>query len=264
MREEASDVYRKAIIATRKEFDAEIALAQLRALLSYLQGRARLYASLARDVNVLVNELESQAEDLRKGHYGQPRLALSVEVFETLHEPKERIWDRVYEYLFVRSGRYLRTFERSMLAASIAVQLKPEVGPDGRISRKPVDKIVSDLRDALLKLGREKLSPGIYGDRANAGLDLRSALEIEARLQLANADVPPLGVSASQIEDYFTKKFHALAQITGIMGRVDLDTWQSRGDGVPVDKLRYLAQGLGTSDAFVEKLNQFWRPEADT
>src|SRR5207302_1497051 len=137
------EYYRAVALAARKVFDAEIALGQLRELLAYLQSRGRQYAALARHMNALVNDLERQAEDLRKGQSGEARLALSVEVFETLEEPRTRIWDRVYRALYLDEGRYLSTFDRSTLAKCIADQLKPEVRADGVVEAKPTEKIVA-------------------------------------------------------------------------------------------------------------------------
>lgn len=245
VRDEAQDNYRSVATAARKLFDAEINLGQLRELLVYLQGRARQYAALAGHMNTLVADLERQAEELRQGQTGEARLALSVEVFETLEEPKQRLWDRVYRHLYVDEGRYLSTFDRSILARCIAEQLKPQIRADGLVEAKPTETIVSDLRKALVDLGENRLRVAIFGDAADQGLDLWRGLDLEARLVLTQGESEGQRLRADEIEMYRAKKFKALAQISGILGRVDTDTFQARNDGVTVGKSRYLVHGFG-------------------
>src|SRR6185295_11114550 len=162
--EEAQEGYRGVAMAARKLFDAEIQLRQLRALNDYLRRRARQYARLATQMDSLVQDLEREAERLRAGQADAvPGLALHVEVFETLDEPRRRIWDRVYHDLYVDGGRYLATFDRETLAQTISQELKPTVRPDGTVVEKTVNQTVSDLRRALLGLGHERLRGAIFG-----------------------------------------------------------------------------------------------------
>jgi hypothetical protein len=245
VRDEAQEYFRSVTSAARKVFDAEIGLGQLRELLTYLQARTRQYAALARHMNTLVADLERQAEDLRHGHSGEPRLALSVEVFETLEEPKERIWDRVYRDLYVDEGRYLSTFDRSTLARCIAEQLMPQIRADGLVEAKPTEKIVSDLREALVELGEERLKGAIFGEGSDHGLDLWRGLDLEARLMLNRAKSDGRKPSDQEVETYRGRKFKSLAQVSGVLARVDADTFQARKDGVIVGKGRSLVHGLG-------------------
>jgi hypothetical protein len=54
---------------------------------------------------------------LRRGEASRvPPLALRVEVFQTLDEPRTRLWREVYDDLFLSGGRYLGTFDRQLLA----------------------------------------------------------------------------------------------------------------------------------------------------
>lgn len=257
VRDEAQEYYRSVASAARKVFDAEITLAQLRNLQTYLEARGRQYADLARRMNTLVTDLEKQAEDLRKGQGGELRLALSVEVFETLQEPKERIWDQVYRALYVEEGRYLSTFDRSELARCISDQLKPQVRPDGVVEMKSAEKTVADLRRALVELGEKRLRSAIFGDTADPGLDLWRGLELEARLMLARTREDRARIGDRQVEEYRGAKFKALSQISGVFGRVDVATWQARNDGVPVSKLRWLVHGFGKAgddSSFIKQL----------
>jgi len=249
VREEALQSYQATISAAKKLLDAEITLNQLRELLDFLHGRSRQYAALARHMNTLVGELERQAEELRKGHTRDPRLVLSVEVFETLEEPKERIWHRVFRALFVEGGRYLGTFDRTALARTIAQELKPEIHADGTVQPKPTEKIVQDLRVALVQLGKTRLSGAIFGEGSDEGLDLWRGLNLEATLMLGSESGGRAPISDRQIEDYRSRKFKALAQISGVLGRVDTDTWQARRDGVTAGKARYLVHGFGEAGA---------------
>ena len=145
-RDEAQEYFRSVASAARKTFDAEIRLRQLRALLEYLRRRSRQYARLAARMDALVQELEREAERLRRGETALvPPLALRVEVFETLDEPRRRLWDQVYRALFVDGGRYIATFDRQLLAETIARELRPVVRADGTVAEKSVDQTVSDL-----------------------------------------------------------------------------------------------------------------------
>ncbi len=258
VREEAQDYYRSIAAAARKLFDAELRLAQVRALYEYLQARGRQYARLARFINALVTKLEQSAESIRQGSGAVPRLALSVEVFETLEEPRVRIWDQVFKALFVDDGQFLTTFDRSTLARCIAEQLRPEIRVDGTTVPKSDDKLEGDLRDALVALGRQRLTPTIYGDGSARGLDVARGLDLEARLVLAKGR-PRADVAADAIEQYVDNKIRALDHLSGVMARSSAEEWAARGDGVVVDRTRHVIHGFGASGEgaptrFIERL----------
>jgi hypothetical protein len=146
-RDEAQEYYRKVASGTRKAFDATVRLRQLRSLLDYLRGRSRQYARLATRMDSLVQDMERDAERLRRGDRSvEPGYTLRVEIFETLEEPRERVWHRVYDALYIEGGRYLSTFDRKTLAETITRELEAEVRPDGSVQAKPVDRTVEDLR----------------------------------------------------------------------------------------------------------------------
>jgi hypothetical protein len=256
-RDEAQEYYRSVGAAARKVFDSEACLGQLRELLAYLQERAQQYATLAQHMNRLVNDLGQRAEELRRGQGGDPRLALSVEVFETLDEPRERIWDRVYLDLFVARGRAISTFDRATLAACIAKELKPVIREDGAVVRKTIPQTVTDLREALLKLGRERLRPTIFGESGDPGLDLRRGLRLEARLILEPGKPKGEEVPDSEIDAHAVKKFKVLAQLSGVLARLSTAEWRAAGDGTKTDQTRYLVHGFGRdadSSGFVQNL----------
>jgi len=256
-RDEAQEYYRSVASAARKVFDSEIAIGQLRELVSYLHDRARQYAALARNVNLLVNDLNLRAEELRKGQGGEPRFALSVEVFETLDEPRERMWDGVYHALFVDHGRYMSTFDRTTLASCISQQLKPVIREDGAVVPKSVQQTVTDLREALLGLGRGRLRPSIFGEAGDPGLDLQRGLRLEARLVLEPKKSKRDLLTDPEIDAYIDKKFRALSQLSGVLARVSTAEWRALGDGTKTDSTRHLMHGLGRdadSSPFVQRL----------
>jgi hypothetical protein len=260
-RDEAQEYFRNVASAARKTFDAEIRLRQLRSLLDYLQRRSRQYARLATRMDVLVQELEREAERLRRGETAfVPPLALRVEVFETLDEPRQRIWDRVYSALFVDGGRYLGTFDRQLLAETIAQELKPVLRGDGTVADKSVDQTVSDLRRALRDLGRQRMRPVIFGQVGQAGLDLVRGLELEAQLVLGRGKPAGEEVSEEEINEYQEQKFRALAQLAGTIARVNSAESKALDDGVKTNRTRQLIVGLGeaglatASEHFLERL----------
>jgi hypothetical protein len=260
-RDEAQEYFRSVASAARKTFDAEIRLRQLRALLEYLRRRSRQYARLATRMDALVQELEREAERLRRGETPLVApLALRVEVFETLDEPRQRIWDKVYHALFVDGGRYLSTFDRQLLAETIARELKPVVRADGTVAEKSIDQTVSDLRHALRDLGRERLRPAIFGQVGQPGLDLVRGLELETQLLLQPGKPPGEAVSENEINEYRDKKFRALAQIAGVLARVNSAESKALDDGVKTNRTRQLIIGLGeaglakASERFLERL----------
>lgn len=260
-RDEAQEYFRNVASAARKTFDAEIRLRQLRSLLEYLQRRSRQYARLATRMDVLVQELEREAERLRRGETAfVPPLALRVEVFETLDEPRQRIWDRVYSALFIDGGRYLATFDRQLLAENIAQELKPVVRGDGTVAEKSVDQTVSDLRRALRDLGRQRMRPTIFGQIGQPGVDLVRGLELEAQLVLGPGKQPGEEVTDDEIKEYQEKKFRALAQLAGVLARVNSAESKALDDGVKTNRTRQLIVGLdeaglaAASDQFLERL----------
>ncbi len=245
-RDEAQEYYRSVAGAAKKTLDAEVRLRQLRALLEYLERRSRQYARLATRMNSLVLDLERDAERLRRGEAAiVPTLALRVEVFETLDEPRQRIWDRVYRALFLDGGRYISTFDRQILAAAISQELKPVVRADGRVAEKSVDRTVGDLRRALTDLGRSRLEPTIFGEDGEPGLDLVRGLELEARLMLEPQKQAGDEVTSDEIDAYQEKKFRALAQIAGVLARVRIGEAKALDDGVKVNRTRQLILGFG-------------------
>ena len=258
-RDEAQEYCRGVAAAARKTFDAQIRLRQLRALHGYLLRRSRQYAGLSTRMDGLVQDLEREAERLRRGETEtSPSLALRVEVFETLDEPRQRIWDRVYRALFVDGGRYINTFDRQSLAEAIARELKPVVRADGRIVEKPTDQLVADLRRALCDLGRTRLKPTLLGDAAGRGLDLARGLELEAELMLGAAKPSGLGVTEDEIAAYREQKFRALAQLAGVLARVNSAEANALDDGVVTNHTRQLILGdMGESvgsQRFTQKL----------
>ncbi|ASF47641.1 tubulin-like doman-containing protein [Methylovulum psychrotolerans] len=258
-RDEAQEYYRAVAAAARKTFDAQIRLRQLRALQDYLLRRSRQYAGLSTRMDGLVQELEREAEKLRRGEVEiSPPLALRVEVFETLDEPRQRIWDQVYRSLFIDGGRYISTFDRQALAETIAKELKPTVNADGRITDKSTDQLVTDLRQALYELGCRRLKPQILGDGTGNGLDLARGLELEAELVLGARKRPGESVTPEEVAAYREKKFHALAQLAGILARVNSAEANALDDGVVTNHTRQLIIGdMGDSTAsarFCQKL----------
>ncbi len=243
-RDEAQEYYRSVAQAARRMFEAEVRLRQLRALREYLTERARQFARLATRMDRLVDDLEGEAERLRRGEgAAESGLSMRVEVFETLAEPRARIWDRVYHDLFIAEGRVLSTFDRNVLAKTISDQLKPELREGGRLIAKSVDKIVVDLRRSLTELGSSRLGPTILGDADQAGLDLARGLELEARLILAEGKPAGYYPDRDEIEEYEKKKFQALTQIAGVLARVSSVSAKAWDDGVVINRTRQLVVG---------------------
>ncbi len=261
VRDEAQEYFRSVATAARNTFDAEIRLRQLRSLLEYLQRRSRQYARLATRMDALVQDLERDAERLRRGEAAVVApLALRVEVFETLDEPHRRIWDRVYLALFVEGGRYMATFDRQALAETISRELKPVVRGDGTVTEKTLDQTVNDLRRALRELGAQRLRPAILGGDGQPGLDLVRGLELEGRLILQPGKPPGQEVTEDEIDEYRRKKFRALAQVAGVLARVSSTETKALDDGVKTNRTRQLIVGIGAgggtaSQRFVDELN---------
>lgn len=260
-RDEAQEYYRGVASACRKTFDAEARVRQLRALLAYLRRRSRQYARLANRMDALVQDLERDAERLRRGEHAlEPGFALRVEVFETLDEPRERIWHQVYRALYLDGGRYLSTFDRQTLAAAISQELKPVVRPDGSVAEKSVETTVADLRRTLAELGRRRLAPALLGGDGSPGLDLASGLELEARLMLEPTKKPGDEPTADELEAYRDRKFRAVEQLAGVLARVSSAESKALDDGVKLNRTRQLVIGLEgagdgrATDRFVGRL----------
>ncbi|HZF09276.1 MAG TPA: tubulin-like doman-containing protein [Thermoanaerobaculia bacterium] len=247
-RDEAQQYFRDVAAAARKTFDAEIRLRQLRALREYLKRRTRQYARLATRMDALVQDLEREAERLRRGEDALvASLALRVEVFETLDEPRRRLWDRVYRALFLDGGRYISLFDRQVLAETIARELKPVVKSDGTVVEKSVEQTVTDLLRSLLDLGRSRLAPTILGGDGQPGLDLVSGLTLEAQLVLGPGKREGKEVTEDEIDAYRDRKFRDLAQIAGVLARVSTTDAKALDDGVKSNHTRQLVVG-GAAD----------------
>ncbi|MFL6244783.1 MAG: tubulin-like doman-containing protein [Thermoanaerobaculia bacterium] len=258
IRDEAQEYFRSVANAARKMFDAEIRLRQLRGLIVYLQRRSRQYARIATRMDALVQELERDAERLRRGETAMVApLALRVEVFETLDEPRQRIWDRVYRAMFLDGGRYLSTFDRQLLAETISQELKPVVRADGTVAEKSVEQTVSDLRRSLRDLGYDRMRPSVFGQVGQPGLDLANGIELEARLVLEAGKRPGDEVTEEEIDAYRDKKFRALAQLSGVLARVSSAESAALDDGAKPNRTRQLILNLGEAGKetrFVQRL----------
>lgn len=260
-RTEAQDYYRGVAGAARRVLDAEVRIDQYRGLLDFLQERSRQFSRLATRTDNLVTELEREAERLRQGDSAEvPPLALRVEVFETLDEPRRRIWDRVYSALFIDKGQFLSTFDRNVLAATITEQLKPVAMDGGRPVHKSLDRLVGDLRQALLDLGHSRMEPRIFGDSRSRGVDLSEGLEMEARLVLGERKGGSELATEDEVDEYVEKKFRALSQLAGVMARVSSAESKALDDGVKVNRTRQLILGLDPSSSagaerFAERLS---------
>jgi hypothetical protein len=244
-KEEAQAVYTQSKSAALRYLDARVRLMQLRGLLEFLEGRSRQYVRLATRMDGLVKDLEKEAARLLAGETSVfPPYSVRVEVFETLDEPRRRIWDRAYSRLFIEDGRFISTFDRQTLAAVISQELKPVVAAGGRVVAKSVDETVADLRRAMTELGRTRLRPAIFGGDGQEGLDVISGLALEARLMLEPTKTPGERVTDDEIAAYRRKKFLALSQLAGVMGRVSATESSALDDGVVTNRTRLLVLGI--------------------
>jgi hypothetical protein len=242
--------YRNAIRATLGFFDADVRQAQFRALVEFLEERAKLYARLSLRLNRLVDHIEAEAESVRNTQQAgpTPRLSLSVEVFETLTEPRRRLWAEVFDELFIADGAEYTTFDRQQLAKVIAEQLAPAPTASGRFEIKSDDRIANDLETTLVALGTEKFRESLYGGRG-APLHVERGLELEARL------VHGPTADRATIARYIDSKFMALDQMSGVLARVNLTKGGAENDGVVPYRARLVLYQPGLyTEGFISRL----------
>lgn len=227
--------------ASRTLIEAKIELAQLRSLREYLSTRSKQYISLATKMDGLVNQLETDAELFRNRSKSLDVLPKQrVEVFASLESSKDRMWDKVYKALFINDGRYISTFDRKVLAETISEQLKPRI-VKGRVTHKSVDEMVSDIEAAMLQLGENIMLPVIGGYGQNEGLNVASALELEAELVLETED-------RNLLDNYIARKIRVLSVLCGVLARVDSISRESWSDGVDIDSVRYYFSSFGDGE----------------
>ena len=249
LREEVQDYYRGVARAAKRYFEALCTVRQLKSLQEYLHKRARQYARLATSMEVLVSDLEREAEGLRRGDRTHlPGLSLRVEVFQTLDEPKTRLWDEVYRRLYIDDGRHILTFDRQVLAKAISVELRPTA----RGLEKSTEQTVSDVRRAMMALGQGRLRPALFGSEGLVGLDLASGLELEAEIILEKKQ--PKGSYSNETDKwaYIDKKLRAVAQLAGPLARASLAEHSAVDDGVIVNRTRLCVIGSSLLDVLVE------------
>lgn len=254
VRNSAATEFQEVARSQSKFFDADLRLAQYQALRDFLSARARQYAMLSAQLNDLVTQLEDDAESVRQGVAQQyPRLQLSVEVFETIPQPRKRMWAEVYENLFLAEGREMATFDRQTLATAISQQLEPVKDPrTGRYSPKPIHSLAADLKRAMIELGRQRLRPAIYGDQDQRGLSLESALELEARIMLPVR--PGIPLSVDEINSYMVEKFKSVQLMAALIARTRSEQMRSLDDGVKLASDRhFLLRKNAVSPAFYER-----------
>jgi len=105
---------------------------------------------------------------------------MSVEIFETLVKPRRRIWDQVYDSLYIREGRDMSTFDR---------QCWHRDRQTARTGEGPAERPVLPQERVFTVRGPESghdgagtcpLRKASHGDQDQRGLTLESGLEIEA------------------------------------------------------------------------------------
>ena len=256
-KEEAQDNIQKVGKSQKSFFDAKLEQAQYKELLEYMHKRSHLYARLATRMNDLVQDMESEAEAMRRGANPIiPRMALTVEVFETLDKPRRRIWPEVYRSLFIDGGRDMTTYDRNVLSKSIAEELKPVRDPGtGRFVEKSERQAVIDLRQALVQLGRDRLRRYIYGDDDVRALNIETGLELEARILTPGRNGEP--PSKTEIDHYVDKKLVSFSQLAGVTARLRSEELDTLDDGVKVAQTRhYVIQKSSVSPDFDARMRR--------
>lgn len=240
-REDVTQLLNKVVQQTSGYLDADLKLTQYRSLRQYLSARARTYARLSLTVNDNIKSLERHAEMLRGGLAEEaPRLALSIEVFESLDGGRIRMWDEVYQELFTRGGRSVSTFDRNEIAEVIARQMRPVQNPDtGKFEQKKVTNLIADLQTALLDLGRDRCRRIIYGEPGRNGLTLETGLTLEAKIVLRKGE--DAMVDDKDITAYVGKKLMAFSSLSGVFSRVSKVDAQTLMDGVKMARTRNMA-----------------------
>lgn len=259
VRRSVQESFTSAVSAAKTYLEAKIYVEQVRGLQKYLIKRSHQFLKIATRMDALVNELEASAENYRQGrNFIQQLPILRVEVFKTLEEPKERIWDKVYRALYVDAGRYLYTFDRKALSSTISNELKPAIREDGRIAEKGVDETVDDIRSALYKLGKKRMKAAIFGNSSQLGLNILSGLELEAKLMLSanNPAISIEDVTLDDIEAYRKRKLIALSQLSGVLARVNTAESGSLDDGVIVNRTRLVISDINVDNSSSDGFNR--------
>ena len=157
----------------------------------------------------MVADLEQEAEGIRRGAGEQAgeRLSRSVEVFETIAAPKERMWSAVYSHMCVQKGKEFDTFEQKRLAGAMTPALEETVPGDGGLAQRTTDDICVALKAALLQLGDEVLRPRVVGMEETSGLTVEDGLMIEAKL-----------AGRDDEQKYIQEKLAVFQQQCGVLG----------------------------------------------
>jgi hypothetical protein len=263
-RDEAQERFVEAGANARRFIEADLRVKQVRALLEHLQARSRQYARLSTQMDTLVNSLENKARRYLN-HEAATVIPfdMRVEVFETLYEPRRRIWDEVYSALFIEEGAYLSTFDREVLSETIKREMAPKQSKEGKIVERSTQELVNDFSGALLNLGRSHLRRRILGEDTELGLDLASGLELEARLVLGKELRTGEKLDQDAIHEYMGKKFKALDQISGVLGRVVTAEARALNDGVKPSRARQLiirTSDRGASQDFLDRFREAVKP----
>jgi len=248
--EAADEKYNTALSQSREALKLEIKLAQYREFYQYLKTRSNIYLRLSVEMNNVVNEIEAEAEAYLLGNKTKTiPYALQVEIFQTIEKPQIKLWDKVYNELFLDNGQHMVTFDRQALAKTISLQLQPTVDRSGKTTAKETSQIVLDIKEALYILGKEKMLPKILGNEDEVGLDIAEGLTMEARY-LGNKTI-------EQIEIYQKIKLESVNQLAGVIARIRGD-YASLNDGTAVNQRRLIVTGMdmemGTNKGFTESL----------
>ena len=98
-----------------------------------------------------------------RGGLGRRGPASGISVLKYLKRwtaARPRCGIRSTEGLFTRGGRAVTTFDRNEIAEVISREMRPVQNTDtGKFEQKTRTKLIADLQNALLDLGREEMRP---------------------------------------------------------------------------------------------------------
>jgi hypothetical protein len=185
-----------------------------------VEARLTSFRSVSQVADEVAKNVSTEAERLREDPATRGETSDAAAFYldsEVLRDDRagQRLWNKLFSLYFDKTAYY----DETQIFSEISEAFQPAVDKEGRIRAKDAIEIVRDLRTRLEDVAKTTLSRVF----AEQGLDMRTALELEARLIFAKgSDEAALeAVSETAVQNHIRDKFLRVVDQCVVLANID-------------------------------------------
>lgn len=185
-----------------------------------IEARLTSFRSVSQVADEVAKNVASDAERLREDPTTRGEASDAAAFYldsEVLRDDRggQRLWNKLFSLVLDKTAYY----NEAQIFTQISDAFQPAVDKEGRIRAKDAIEIVRDLRTRLEELARTTLGQVL----AEKGLNLKTALELEARLIHAKgSDEAALeAVNDSTVQSHIRDKFMRVIDQCAVLANID-------------------------------------------